>query len=370
MDFAFSPEQEMLRSQARSLLQERLPLERIPDIAQSETGWDAELYKQMAELGWTGLSVAEDYGGAGMTFLDEAVVFEELGYALVPAPYFSTVALALPALTMHPEAAARVASGEATATLAWAEPGHLYMSEDVESASTKATRSGNAWRVTGEKVLVPDLQAATLAAVVANSEEGAGIWLVDLARDGVSRHVSSTMDATRRFGRLELSEVEAEPLVAPRETPEVLEKTRLRALAALSLEAIGIGQRARELATEHAQTREQFGKPIGTYQAVSHQISDSYMEIELARSLSYWAAWCVAEGDPQGSVAVPAAKAAASDAAVHACERSIQVHGGIGFTWEHILHRFYKRAQWIEAFEGFGPRHRAAIAGALLEDEA
>jgi len=138
-------------------------------------------------------------------------------------------------------------------------------------------------------------------------------------------------------------------------------------LAALSLEAVGIGAKALELAIEHAKTREQFGKPIGTYQAVSHQLANTYVEMELARSLAYWAAWCVAEGDEQVDIASAAAKAYCGDAAVDACERSIQVHGGIGFTWEHVLHVYYKRALWIQAHAGYASKHRARIAAYLLD---
>jgi alkylation response protein AidB-like acyl-CoA dehydrogenase len=138
-------------------------------------------------------------------------------------------------------------------------------------------------------------------------------------------------------------------------------------LAALSLEAVGIASKALELAVEHANTRQQFGKPIGTYQAVSHQLANTYVETELARSLAYWAAWCVAEGDEQVDVACAAAKVYCGDAAVAACERSIQVHGGIGFTWEHVLHLYYKRALWIQAFAGYPAKHRAKIASFLLD---
>jgi alkylation response protein AidB-like acyl-CoA dehydrogenase len=138
-------------------------------------------------------------------------------------------------------------------------------------------------------------------------------------------------------------------------------------LAALSLEAVGIAAKALELAVEYAKTREQFGKPIGTYQAVAHQLADTYVETELARSLAYWAAWCVAEGDDQVDVACAAAKAYGGDAAIDACERSIQVHGGIGFTWEHVLHVYYKRALWIQAQHGYASKHRARIAAYLLD---
>jgi Acyl-CoA dehydrogenase, C-terminal domain len=138
-------------------------------------------------------------------------------------------------------------------------------------------------------------------------------------------------------------------------------------LAAVALEAVGIAQKALELGIEHASTREQFGRKIGAYQAVSHQLANTYVETELARSLAYWAAWCVAEDDDQAAVAVAAAKAYCGDAAVDACERSIQVHGGIGFTWEHVLHRYYKRALWIQAFGGYSRRHREVVAAHLLD---
>ena len=140
-------------------------------------------------------------------------------------------------------------------------------------------------------------------------------------------------------------------------------------LAALALEAVGIAAKALELGVEHAKTREQFGRPIGVYQAVSHPLADTYVQTELARSLAYWAAWCVAENDERATVAVAAAKSYAADAAVAACERSIQVHGGIGFTWEHVLHRYYKRALAIQAFGGYAREHRAKIAVWLLDEE-
>jgi len=143
--------------------------------------------------------------------------------------------------------------------------------------------------------------------------------------------------------------------------------SREEQLAALSLEAVGIASKALELAVEYAKTREQFGRPIGVYQAVSHKLADTFVETELARSLAYWAAWCVAEGDEQTAVAVAAAKAYCGDAAVAACERSIQVHGGIGFTWEHVLHRYYKRALWIQAFGGYARTLRAEVARSLLD---
>jgi alkylation response protein AidB-like acyl-CoA dehydrogenase len=145
------------------------------------------------------------------------------------------------------------------------------------------------------------------------------------------------------------------------------ERPESERLAILALEAVGIGKKALELGVEHAQNREQFRRKIGVYQAVSHRLADTFVETELARSLAYWAAWCVAEDDDQAPIAVAAAKAYAGDAAVAACERSIQVHGGIGFTWEHVLHEYYKRALWIQAYGGYGRVQRAKIAAWLLD---
>jgi alkylation response protein AidB-like acyl-CoA dehydrogenase len=142
---------------------------------------------------------------------------------------------------------------------------------------------------------------------------------------------------------------------------------RRQSLALAACEAVGVAQRALDLAAEHTKTRQQFGRVIGTYQGVSHRVSNIFVSLQLARSLAYWAAWAVTEADPLQDVATAAAKSAASESAVFACENSIQVHGGIGFTWEHVLHRYYKRAQWLEAFEGYGRAHRAEVAAAILD---
>ncbi len=308
MDFSFTPEQEELREQARAYL------------AANETPSWADL----AELGWTGVSVPEDQGGAGLGFLEEAVLFEELGRALYHGPYFSTVALVLPALP--PDLQAEVASGEASWTLALGP-------------------------------LVTDLDTADKVAFVGDD----GIF----ALDGGEREVLETSDATRPLGVI----VGAEPgrrLAAATLVPEL----RRRGRVALALEACGIGRRALEYAVEHASTREQFGRKIGTYQAVAHPLATTYLELELARSLALWAAWCIAVGDAQADVAAAAAKSQCAEAGVAACERAIQAHGGIGFTWEHLLHRLYKRTLWIQSWDASGSELRAEIASTLLDQGA
>jgi alkylation response protein AidB-like acyl-CoA dehydrogenase len=250
MDFALNDDQLELKQQARAWLADRFPLDR---------DWDAQddRWSELTELGW--LDVAE----AGLGFVEEALLLEEMGYVCYPGPYLA--------------------------------------------------------HVTGQ-----------------NEVCGGGGEI-------------ETVDATRPLRRL----------------PDVSQETpRLRAGAAA--EALGVAQRALDLGVEHAKTRLQFGKPIGTYQAVSHPLAQTYTDVELARSLVYWAAWCVAEGDERAPLAAAAAKAFATEAAVVACERSIQVHGGIGFTWEHPLHRFYKRALWLEGFGRRPAELRLEVAEALL----
>lgn len=353
----------MLRDAARSFLSSKFDPERVAELADSDQGWDRSSWGEIAELGWLGLSVPEADGGAGFGFIEEAVVFEELGRGLYPGPYFATVGLALPALA-GTDALRRIVAGEIAATFAWAEPSGAERLADLEDMSTKAEPDNGSWRLSGEKAFVPDAGAADIAVVAASGTDGMGLFLVELGGAEVSP--ASTMDPTRRLGRIRLDRVPAERVVAPAEAAALVRRIRLRALSALALEAVGVAQTALDLAREHVKERKQFDKPIGAYQAVSHQVADTYVELELARSLAYWAAWCVSESDDQAPVAVAAAKSAAAEAAVGACERSIQVHGGIGFTWEHPLHRYYKRAQWIESFDGFGSEHRKDVAAAVL----
>lgn len=290
MEFAFSQEQEELRREARSFL---------------ESNADAPL-ADLRELGWLGVSVPEGRGGGGLSFVDEAILFEEAGRALYTGPFLTT-AVVLPALPQVDD---------------------------------------KAWSVELDG-LVPHLDAVDM------------VLREDMTAVAAEGETLETMDETRPLGRLSGDEGES--------VNGDFEPVRLRLLAALALEAVGVAQKALELGVEYVSAREQFGKKIGTYQAVSHPLADTYVATELARSLAYWAAWCVAEDDEQAPVAVAAAKAQAAETAVAACERSIQVHGGIGFTWEHVLHRYYKRAQWIDAFGGHAAKQREVVAAHLLD---
>jgi alkylation response protein AidB-like acyl-CoA dehydrogenase len=280
VDFSFSPEQDDLRREARAFLEAN----------------PSPSMEQLGELGWVGILRSDDF-----TFLDAAVIFEELGRALYAGPYVLN----------------EVAG----------QPGDDVWSIEIDG-------------------FVPHLDQVTR------------VLTADMQAAGAAGETLATVDESLGLGKLSLNGTE------PAEGS--WDDIRRRLLAALALESIGIGSKVTEMALEYASGREQFGKKIGTYQAISHSLVDAYVAVELSRSLAYWAAWSVAESDAQVDMAVAAAKSQAAEAAVLACEKSIQAHGGIGFTWEHPLHRYYKRALWLEGALGYGREHRAAIAASLL----
>jgi alkylation response protein AidB-like acyl-CoA dehydrogenase len=350
VDFAFSAEQEMLRAAARKWLADRYPAERVAALADSAEGWDPASWPELVGLGW----LDQDLG-----LLEHAVLAEEAGYALYPGPWLTTVGLARTAYAPHPPAR--------PATLAWADDGAATLRDAATSVACRADDDVDGWRLTGVKRGVPDAAIAAEAVVVARTADGTALFRVDLdaARDTV--HPLSTMDTTRRLAELRLDGTPAESLGDPGRTAAVLRATRRRVLALLSCEAVGVTQRALALAVEYARTRTQFDRPIGSYQGVSHRLANVYAELEVARSVAYRAAWCVAVDDPDADEAVATAAVATGHAAVHGCENAIQSMGGIGFSWDHPLHRLYKRAQWIGSFDGFARLHRADLAALLLD---
>jgi alkylation response protein AidB-like acyl-CoA dehydrogenase len=307
MNVSFTPEQDELRAQARAIL-----------TTSPERTWS-----ELAELGWTGVSVAAEHGGAGLSFIEEAILFEELGRAVAPGPYLSTVAGLLPALP--PDEQAKVAAGATSWVLALGP-------------------------------LVPNLDTVTNVAIVG----GDGIFeLVGFEREALATH-----DETRPLGVVTGGEP-GKRLAGS----EWLPRLRTRTLTALALEASGVGARALELAVDYARTRQQFGRAIGSFQAVAHPLVDVYTLLELGRSLALWASWCVAADDPQAEVAAASAKSVAGDAAVLACERAIQTHGGAGFMWENPLRHLYARALGIRAWEAGSAQLYGEIAATLLEGD-
>jgi alkylation response protein AidB-like acyl-CoA dehydrogenase len=287
-----------------------------------------------------------------MGFVEEMLVLEELGYALFPGPFFSTLGLALPALRPVPDLVAAVANGEATATLAWPEA-----EGGAGRAGVVAEPHGDRWSLSGTAPFVPDLHVADLVVVAATSDDGSALAMVERDGDGVQIEAVPTVDTTRPLGALHLSGAAGRALAQGGQADATLQRIRDQALAGLTAEAVGVAHRARE----------QFGRPIGVYQGVSHALADAFVEVESARSLAYWAGAAVANRAADAPEAAAAAKAFAAEAAVDACERSIQVLGGIGFTWEHMLHRLYRRTLWIAAYMGWPAKQRARVASALLD---
>lgn len=378
MDFAFSDDQIELRTAARRLLAERLPAERLhaladePDPAGAYGGYDAALWEELVGLGWVGMSTPD----GGGTFLDEAVLLEEAGHALLPAPLLSGV-IATPALVAAH--GARELATRRTA-VAWGElRGPASFGSAAEIGCQAERTADGTWRLTGTKSDVPDLGAAEQVVVVARTPEGPGVFLVELSTRPDPAPVLGlldTTDGTRRIGQLVLDQVPATALAADSPTVgTVLAAMRRRALAGIALESVGVAQWALETASTHAGQREQFGRVIGTYQAISHRIADVYVQTELARSLAHRAAWFVATAETEPDQVDPAvvdsacsaAKAAAGEAAVFACEATIQSLGGIGMTWEHLAHRYYKRALASRTYAGAPAEHRSLVAAALLD---
>jgi alkylation response protein AidB-like acyl-CoA dehydrogenase len=355
VEFALNDDQLALQRSVREFLDARYPIERIVEI-EDGSGWDPAWWREVAELGWMGISVPDSEGGLGLGFLEEMIVLEELGRAVFPGPAFSTVALALPALRRNTELLEPVVQGARAATLAWA-------GEAVSELEVRAEGG----RLHGAAMFVPDLGSCDLVVVAAAGAEGPTVWAVDRDGQGVTWEELPSVDTTRLLGRIALEQAPAQPLADGDEAGALLAVIRDRALAGLAAEAVGVASRALELSVEYAKSREQFGRPIGVYQAVSHALADAFVEVESARSLAYWAGWAVANATGEASTAAAAAKAYAAEAAVDACERAIQIHGGIGFTWEHPLHRYYRRALWIAAFMGWPAEHRERVAAAVLD---
>jgi alkylation response protein AidB-like acyl-CoA dehydrogenase len=371
VDLTPTPEQDALRAAARDFLADTVSLERVGELADGEPGWDPAVWPALAELGWLGLSVPEEAGGTGAGLAEEAIVFAEAAAALLPSPLFGTVALALPAVAAAAEPALTgdVIDGRRRLTLAWAERGGPVRLADAAAARLPATRAGggpSGWLLSGMKSWVPDLSWAQSAVVVAATPDGPGLFLVDLTDHGVTVTPRATVDTTRRLADLTLDGTPARLLTAGRRAAEVLAETRRRALVLGAAEAVGIASRMLTVARDHASTRQQFGRVIGTYQAVSHRIADLYTSAELARSLLIWAAWTVDHADPDAALAVSAVAAKAAPVAVAASETAIQVLGGIGMTWDAGIHRYYKRAMALEVLDGPPSVHRAALAAALL----
>lgn len=366
MNFAFSEEQEELRKSVRRFLDDKSPESEVRRLMETTEGYDPAVWSQMAQqLGLQGLAIPEEYGGSGYTYVELIVVLEEMGRSLLCAPYFSTVALAANALLASGDDAAKkeylpgIASGETIATLALTEDSGRW---DEAGITLAATRSTDGWTLDGTKMFVIDGHNANLIVVAARTGAGVGLFAVDGGAAGLTRTPLATMDQTRKQARLEFAATPARLIGADGSGWAALSKTLDLAAVALAAEQVGGAQKVLDMSVEYAKVRIQFGRPIGSFQAIKHKCADMLLEVESAKSAAYYAGWAAAEDSEELPTVACLAKAYCSDAYFHAAAENIQIHGGIGFTWEHPAHLYFKRAKSSELYLGDPTYHRELLA--------
>ncbi len=373
MDFGFSEEQEMLRKSARDFLGKECPMTYVRQMMEDERGYRDEQWKKMAELGWMGLILPEDYGGAGLDFVDMTVVLEEMGRVVLPGPFFATTILGGVAITeggsaaLKKELLPRLAAGDLRVTVAQLEPNARWDAEGVE-LEAKPAKGGVT--LSGTKLFVPDAHTADLLIVAGRAPgsrgaEGIGLFVVDAKGPGVTTTLLKTMDQTRKLCEVVLKDVSvpAERVLGqPGQGWKLLERVVDRGKVGLCAEMCGGAQKVLEMSVDYAKVREQFGRPIGSFQAIQHKCANMLVEVESSKSATYYAAWAVANDVPEAPLAAAMAKAYCSDAYRHTAGEGIQIHGGIGFTWEHDMHIYFKRAKSSEVTFGDATWNREIVA--------
>jgi alkylation response protein AidB-like acyl-CoA dehydrogenase len=374
MDFGFNDEQELLRSTARKFLENECPSEFVRKRMAEPAGVTDEFWAKVAEQGWLGLVFPEAYGGSGLGFVDLTVLMEEMGRAVMPGPFVSTVLLG--GLTILEAGSSaqkeawlpKVAGGRAKTALAWTEPSGRW---DAAGVTTTAKPAPGGWVLSGTKLFVLDAHLADVLVVVARSaetkqpEEGISLLLVPKATPGLEVRLLPTMDQTRKLCEVSLNDVRVDAgavlgSVGGGWAP--LARVVERATVALCAEMCGGAQRVLDMTVDYAKIRVAFGRPIGSYQGVKHKAADMLVDVENAKSLTYYAAWAVDENVPEAALAASMAKACCSDAYRKVAAAGIQLHGGIGFTWEHDLHLYFKRAKSSEFTFGDATYHRERVA--------
>jgi alkylation response protein AidB-like acyl-CoA dehydrogenase len=374
MRFAFSEEQEALRSAARDFLGEHSSSARVRQAMETELGYDPDVWRRIGqELGWTSVVVPAEYGGAGLTFVELVALMEQMGAALLCAPFVSSICLAANALLVGGNEAQKrahlpaLAAGETTGTVAYAGPSGRW---DAAGSGAVATRAGGDFVLNGTKSFVLDGHSADLLVVAARQADGArpeavSLFLVPGDAGGVERRRLPTMDQTRRQAEVTLRNVRvpASALIGQEGSGgEVLRQTLDRAAVAVSAEQVGGAQRCLDMAVEYAKERVQFGRPIGSFQAIKHKCADMLLRVESARSASYYAGWAVAAEEDEVPALAALAKAYCSDAFFFCAAENIQIHGGVGFTWEYDAHLYFKRAKSTETLLGDPAYHRETVA--------
>jgi alkylation response protein AidB-like acyl-CoA dehydrogenase len=358
MQFGLSESQEFLKDSARKFFAGECPSAEMRRLMETDTAYDAALWSKLTDQGYTGIIFPEAYGGVGLGKVELMLLMEEAGRALLPGPFFSTVVLAgavLDAVASHAHKQkylAPICHGAARATVAILESSASWNPRDVQLTASNG-------KLSGEKYFVSDAAVADFIIVVASN----GVFVVNAKAPGLKISPMTAMDLTRKLYVVACNNTPAEEISASTDLARAFDV----ATAALCAELVGGMQRTLDITVEYAKTRKQFGKAIGTFQAVQHQCADMYLETESSRSAVYYAGWALEENSPDASTAVSIAKMYASDAARTVGNRGIQIHGGMGFTWENDVHLYYRRAKGSETAFGDATFHRERIASAVID---
>ncbi|MBI3244871.1 MAG: acyl-CoA/acyl-ACP dehydrogenase [Deltaproteobacteria bacterium] len=373
MDFGFSEEQELLRQSAVDFLGKECPMTYVRQMMEDERGYSEELWKKMADLGWMGLIYPESCGGSGLNMVDLVVILEEMGKAALPGPFFSTVCLGGLAILEagSPDQKQKylpgIAAGTTKATLAVLEEDARW---DEAGIKLQARKGKKGYSLSGVKLFVPDAHVADLIVCAARTSDGLALFVVERQQAGVVVTPLKTMDQTRKLCevRFDKARVDAAAVLGtPGKGWDVLSRILDRGKVALCAEMCGGAQKVLDMTVDYAKMREQFGRPIGSFQAIQHKCANMLIQVESAKSATYYAAWAVASDAPEASLAAAMAKAYCSDAYRQVSAEGIQVHGGIGFTWEHDMHIYFKRAKGSEVTFGDATWNRELVAQYTLD---
>jgi acyl-CoA dehydrogenase len=360
MNFDFSDDQKLLRKTAREFLTEHAPLSLCRAVFESDAAYSETLWKRVAELGWLGTVIPEEYGGAGFGRLELAAIAEEVGRALAPIPFSSSVYLATEVILQAGSAAQKMeylpklASGERIGTFAHAEkPGEA-------GPQGIATTFANG-KLSGSKVPVLDGGAAHFAVVTAKGGNGVVLALADLAAKGVERTVARSIDPSRPLAAIRFDGAPAQLLGDASNGWTAMQRVLDRAAVLMAFEQLGGAERAFEITREFCVGRYAFGRPIASFQAIKHRLVDLYVEIELTRSNAYYGAWALSNDRDELATAACGARASATDTFVLASTEMIQLHGGVGYTWEYDCHLFYRRAKLLGLILGSAAQWRDSL---------
>jgi alkylation response protein AidB-like acyl-CoA dehydrogenase len=366
MILGVSAEQEELRASVRRFLADRVPMTAVRSLMDATDGGDPAVWEMAGQqLGLQGIAIPEEYGGAGFTFTEQAIVLEEFGAALYGGPYLASAVLAANALLASGDESAKktylpgIASGELVATLAFTEEDGSW---DPDATRLAASEVGGNWQLDGRKSFVLDGHTAGLILVIGRTAAGLSLFAVPADASGLTRTALPTLDQTRKLARLDFDAVTATLIGVDGAGQALLSRTLDIAAIAQAAEQLGGAQRTLDMAVEYAKVRHQFGRPIGSFQAIKHRCADLLLEVESLRSAVVYAAAAVAEDSPEIPVVAALLKAYASDVYFHVAAENIQIHGGIGFTWEHDAHLYFKRAKASELFLGDAALHRERLA--------